>query len=435
MNRLRWDLVERRSSLGGFKWREQKWLLSVFFYKHRKRTKRWGKAFPPFFCNTLWTFLLNTVNCYDQQLNLQEWTLHCCWLQPESATFRNWRLCSTKTNLTNRYQVDHHNKSVHKDARTQQYKHSTYSISSPSIFKQKIAGFFSTVPKPPLLTPTTDSRQKSAKIRSTQMFLCKQHLQTGQQGCYTERWNVFNGHRCHSNPSQEHLTPSLVSLSSFSVLGALFSLVWEQQHLPSWFENQGYVCIASSSQKRGMCKASHVHLGYYCNPRSRLLSLIFCSFPTNQSCSVRSTENTHGPTAENLTALMFPLVSLHVVCRCSECARSIHCRCLLLSTLLSCVHYLSSSFVGTGTCKGNSRHFVRRRYCRWLWRASCRNWFKNNVVAWVGAYCSNLHYVWLFSSYVWGPRSMELECLLGPWTARLCLFACQLAATQYRLKY
>ena len=160
---------------------------------------------------------------------------------------------------------------------------------------------FLTVPKPPLLTPTTDSRQKSAKIRSTQMFLCKQHLQTGQQGCYIERWNVFKGHRCHSNPSQEHLTPSLVSLSSFSVLGALFSLVWEQQHLPSWFENQGYVCIASSSQKRGMCKASHVHLGYYYNPRSRLLSLIFCSFPTNQSCFVRSTENTHGPTAENLT--------------------------------------------------------------------------------------------------------------------------------------
>ena len=48
---------------------------------------------------------------------------------------------------------------------------------------------------------------------------------------------------------------------------------------------------------------------------------------------------------------MFPLVSLHVVCQCSECARSIHCRCLLLSTLLSCVHYLSSSFVGTELVK------------------------------------------------------------------------------------
>ena len=38
--------------------------------------------------------------------------------------------------------------------------------------------------------------------------------------------------------------PSLVSLSSFSVLGALFLLVWEQQHVPSLVENQGYVYIA-----------------------------------------------------------------------------------------------------------------------------------------------------------------------------------------------
>ena len=50
-----------------------------------------------------------------------------------------------KQTLTNRYRVEHYNKSVHKDACTQQYKHSTYSISSPSIFEQKIAGFFLTV--------------------------------------------------------------------------------------------------------------------------------------------------------------------------------------------------------------------------------------------------------------------------------------------------
>ena len=47
-----------------------------------------------------------------------------------------------KHTLTNSYQLDHYNKSVHKDACTQQYKHNTYSISSPSIFEQKIAGVF-----------------------------------------------------------------------------------------------------------------------------------------------------------------------------------------------------------------------------------------------------------------------------------------------------
>ena len=47
-----------------------------------------------------------------------------------------------KQTLTNSYQLDHYNKSVHKDACTQQYKHSTYSISSPCFFEQKIAGFF-----------------------------------------------------------------------------------------------------------------------------------------------------------------------------------------------------------------------------------------------------------------------------------------------------
>ena len=56
-----------------------------------------------------------------------------------------------KQTLTNSYQLDHYNKSVHKDACTQHYKHSTYSISSPSVFEQKIAGFFSTVPQPPCL--------------------------------------------------------------------------------------------------------------------------------------------------------------------------------------------------------------------------------------------------------------------------------------------
>ena len=195
-----------------------------------------GKPFPPSFaipcensCSTVWIATINSWTCKNGHSIAAGSSLKVQRLGIEDCAAR-------KQNLTNRYQVDHHNKSVHKDARTQKYKHSTYSISSPSIFKQKIAGFFSTVPKPPLLTPTIDSRQESTKIRSTQMFLCKQHLQTGQQGCYSERWNVFKGQRCHSNPSQEHLTTSLVYLSSFSVLGALF--------VPSY---KGFLCKRSVS--------------------------------------------------------------------------------------------------------------------------------------------------------------------------------------------
>ena len=60
-----------------------------------------------------------------------------------------------------------------------------YPISSPYIFEKEDCRIFLSVSKPPLLTPTTDSKQKLAKIRSIRY--CKQHLQTGQQGYYSDR--------------------------------------------------------------------------------------------------------------------------------------------------------------------------------------------------------------------------------------------------------
>ena len=80
-------------------------------------------------------------------------------------------------------QVDHCNKSVHKDACTQQYKHSTYSISSPSIFEQKIARVFLNNPPPPPPYPNNRFQTEIGQIQVDQMFLasniyCKGPLTT-----------------------------------------------------------------------------------------------------------------------------------------------------------------------------------------------------------------------------------------------------------------
>ena len=117
-----------------------------------------------------------------------------------------------KQTLTNSYQVDHCNKSVHKDACTQQYKHSTYSISSPSIFEQKIARVFLTVPKPPLLTPTTDSRQKSAKIRSTRCFFASSIYKLGSKDAIVED-EMFSKDTTATSIPQQISTCSLDQLS------------------------------------------------------------------------------------------------------------------------------------------------------------------------------------------------------------------------------
>ena len=72
--------------------------------------------------------------------------VHCCWLHLTVQRAGIEDCVARKQTLTNSYQLDHYNKSVHKDACTQQYKHNTYSISSPCFFEQKIARFFKQSP-------------------------------------------------------------------------------------------------------------------------------------------------------------------------------------------------------------------------------------------------------------------------------------------------